>query len=30
MAIGFGCDINEVPVAELQKELIAAGCIMHA
>ena len=30
MAIGLGCDINDVPVPELQKELVAAGCIMHA
>ncbi len=30
MAIAKGCDINDVPVGELQKELVAAGGIMHA
>ena len=30
MAIRLGCDINDIPVPELQKELVAAGCIMHA
>jgi hypothetical protein len=29
LSLDLGCDINEVPVPVLQKEIVAAGGILH-